>query len=344
MNSEYADVIDFLKNRSDSEHELAVRLQLSDPADFSDNASTSEFEEDHSIPQLFWDDVLQMMESVYRPCPEQEHFTLFLRSAQHELAEHTHDYFEMIYVLSGTCVHCINGNMETLRAGDLCILSPSARHMQFQDPTSVTAKLIMQPSYFTDICPGLLQKADHLGNFFINSIYTQNHKQYLLFHTDLDPSIRVRILEIGRESLRDDNYSDRIVSGLLMSLLIILTRDYSVDLHSAPANNNCHEILSILKKEYDTITLESLAKRLHYSVPYCSKYIKKLFGINFSSLLYQIRFQMAEQYLRCSDLTVIQISKKLGYENPENFIRAFRNYSDLTPAQYRKKFLPPPPT
>ena len=337
MNNEYVDIFDFLNCKSDSEHELTARLHQPDSSDSSDNAPTSEFEKNRVIPQLFWDDVLQMMQSVYRPCPEQEHYTLFLKSARQELAEHTHSYFEMIYVLSGSCVHCINGNMETLQAGDLCILSPSARHIQFQDPASVTAKVIMQPSYFTNVCPGLLQKADYLGVFLINSIYAQNYEQYLLFHTAPDSAIRARILEIGRESLRDDHYSDRIVSGLLMSLLIILTRDYPLSLQPAPTSNAYHEILSVLKKEYDTITLESLAKRLHYSVPYCSKYIKRLFGLNFSHLMFQIRFQMAEQYLLHSDLTVIQISKKLGYENPENFIRAFKNYFHLTPAQYRRK-------
>lgn len=283
-----------------------------------------------------------MVQSVYPSRPTRKRYVLFLKSARQELTEHTHTYFEMIYVLSGSCTHSINGNIETLHEGDLCILSPSTRHIQFQDPASITAKLIIEPFYFTNICPGLLEEADFMSAFLMNGIYSQNKGQYLLFHTNQDTAVRVRILEIGRESLKDDNYSERIVSGLLMSLLVTLTRDYPLNMQQSSSKNIHHEILSLLKNEYDTITLDSLAKRMHYSVPYCSKYIKKLFGLNFSQLLQQIRFQMAEQYLQCSDLTVIQISKKLGYENPENFIRAFKNYFHLTPAQYRMNRKAPP--
>lgn len=341
MNREYANVLEFLNNTSPTECELTAKLQSSGSVDLPGNAPALITDKNSVIPQLLWEDVLHMMRPVYRFGSKQEYHALFLRSARQELTEHTHNYFEMIYVLSGSSAHCINGNMETLHAGDLCILSPSVRHIQYQDAVSVTAKVIIRPSYFTNICPGLLWKADYMGSFFINSIYARNHEQYLLFHTDPDSSIRAKILEIGYESLRDDTYSDRIVSGLLMSLLITLARDCPPTLPPVPAKNSYREILHIMKKEYDTITLDALAKRLHYSVPYCSKYIKKLFGTNFSNLLYQIRFQMAEQYLRHSELTVIQISKKLGYENPENFIRAFKKYFHMTPAQYRKYFNPP---
>lgn len=192
-----------------------------------------------------------------------------------------------------------------------------------------------------NICPGLLWQADFLGSFLIGSLYLKNFDQYLLFHTDPDSETSAKVLEIGQESLRNDTHSDLLVAGLLMSLLILVTRDYPPDPLPTSAKSAYHEILLLIKREYDTITLDALAKRLHYSVPYCSKYIKKLFGVNFSGLLSQIRFQIAEQYLRYSDLTVVQISRKLGYENPENFIRAFKNYFHVTPVQYRKSHHPP---
>ena len=84
-----------------------------------------------------------------------------------------------------------------------------------------------------------------------------------------------------------------------------------------------------------SITLEELARHLHYTVPYCSRYVKKLFGCTFSQLLNQIRFQKAHLFLKNSSLTVNQISKMLGYENPENFMRAFKKIHKMTPSQYR---------
>lgn len=332
-------VVDFLNHESMTDMDLVNRLQNAEPTNNSETFSPLPgIKNQGHLPQLSWSDVLQLVQSVYNTSSEQEHHILFLRSSREELPEHTHSYFEIIYVLSGTCDHSVNGNMETLQAGDLCILPPSAQHMQVKDSHSITAKILVQPSYFVRVCPGLLQTVNSLGTFLTNCIYSQTNEQYLLIHTGHDIYVRSKILEIGQEALKDDAYSDIITSGLFMSLLSRLGRDYEITLKAVPPRNAFHEILTILQNEYDTITLESLAKRLHYSVPYCSKYIKKLFGCTFSHLLHQIRFQKAVEYLKKSTLTVNQISKKLGYENPENFMRAFKNQYHLTPTQYRESY------
>lgn len=332
-------VVDFLNNNNHtSEVDLINRLQTSEQTNNSFAFSPIlGIQNSDCLPQLSWDDILQIARNAYNIPSDQEHHIIFLKSAREELPEHTHSYFEIIYVLSGTCTHSVNGNMETLQAGDLCILPPPTRHTQFKNSGSVSAKLLVLPTYFNRICPGLLQKGNALGTFLTNCIYSQNNEEYLLIHTGQNSPVRAEILEIGQEALNGDVYSDLIISGLFMSLLVRLCRDYQVDLKSVPSRDIVHEILDILQNEYANITLESLANRLHYSVPYCSKYIKKLFGCNFSYLLRWCRFQIAENYLVNSTLTVNQISKIIGYENPENFMRAFKNQYHMTPTQYREK-------
>ncbi|HIS30396.1 MAG TPA: AraC family transcriptional regulator [Candidatus Limivivens intestinipullorum] len=51
---------------------------------------------------------------------------------------------------------------------------------------------------------------------------------------------------------------------------------------------------------------------LEISVPYCSKYIKET-----------------------TSYSVQHISSLLGYENPENFIRAFKKEYGVSPSQFR---------
>ena len=41
---------------------------------------------------------------------------------------HEHDFFEIIYVLSGTCTNSFRDSTEKLTAGDLCLLAPNVRH------------------------------------------------------------------------------------------------------------------------------------------------------------------------------------------------------------------------
>lgn len=83
-------------------------------------------------------------------------------------------------------------------------------------------------------------------------------------------------------------------------------------------------MLKIMYDQYKTITLSGLAEQLHYTVPYCSKYLKNVFGCTFSAMIQKIRFQNAECLLRNSDMTVSEVGKEIGYENTENFFRAFK--------------------
>lgn len=334
-------VLDFLKQESAYEQELALwLLQLESkivPSEISDSYETTGFQQFSNPLRLSWENVLDLAKMQYPISADQNHHILFVRSSCRELPEHTHEYFEMIYVFSGTSTHLINGNMEILREGDFCILPPSSRHIQFTDAGSLTAKLLVRPSYFTSMCAGLLGKPDSLGSFLTDSIFVKDYERYLVVNTGQSSLIREKVLELGQEILLDDPYSNRISCGLLMVLLTTLIKNYPNNLQAAPIRNINHEILSIMQKDYATITLEALAKHLHYSVPYCSRYIKKLFGRNFSSLLRWTRLQVAKADLRNTDLSVNQISKKVGYESPENFIRAFKDQCHLTPKQYRKQ-------
>ena len=291
-----------------------------------------------NIPLLTWNHILHVMRDAYATVPGAEHNIILLKQPRLEVPVHTHTYFELIYILSGSSVHYINHNAETFSEGDFCILPPPAIHSQSSSPDAIAIKIMVNPTAFTDICTGLLKGQDRLSHFLLDSIYNKNSEQYLLFRTGQDDEVRERILDMFKEMLCADVFTDRIMTGMLMTLLVKLSRNWQAAVEFAPVKNMDHEILTFMQAHYSTITLEELAEHLHYTVPYCSRYIKKLFGCTFSQLLNQIRFQNADLLLKNSGLTINQISKMLGYENPENFMRAFKKRYHMTPSQYRELY------
>ena len=96
-------------------------------------------------------------------------------------------------------------------------------------------------------------------------------------------------------------------------------------------------MLAYIMGNCSTVTLNELAEKFHVSVPYCSKLVKSITGKTFSNLLTEIRLQQGEQLLLYSQLSVEDISDKVGYKNSESFIRAFRRLYGDTPSQYRRK-------
>jgi len=62
-------------------------------------------------------------------------------------------------------------------------------------------------------------------------------------------------------------------------------------------------------------------------------------GTSFSKLINLVRHDLAQQYLANGYLSVTEISFMLGFEEPNSFIRAFKRWENVSPAQFRQKIV-----
>ncbi len=60
-------------------------------------------------------------------------------------------------------------------------------------------------------------------------------------------------------------------------------------------------------------------------------------GVSFKDLVDEVRYAIAQQMLSHSVMEVSQIADAVGYADASSFIRAFRRWSDTTPAAWREK-------
>ena len=66
-------------------------------------------------------------------------------------------------------------------------------------------------------------------------------------------------------------------------------------------------------------------------------------GLTYSQLVDQVRYEVARRLLvGAPDLSVTQIGLELGYNDPGSFSRAFRRFTGLPPAEYRRQTLQGP--
>lgn len=251
---------------------------------------------------------------------------------------HTHTFFEIIYVLKGNCLHNIYGNSQTMQEGDLCMISPAVEHSIFADDSSIVINILIRRSNIEDIFFNALRDKNIISDFLVNSIYLKDYAAYIIFHTQNDEDVKEQILEMYLEQFQNEILSDRIISSMLMIFFIKLVRRYkrTAETPSAiPTNAVSAQLLHYIVDGFGTITLNELADKLNYSVPYCSKYIKEMTGQSFTQLQKKVRFQKAENYLTTTNFSVQKISSLLGYENPENFIRAFKKEYGISPSKFR---------
>lgn len=76
----------------------------------------------------------------------------------------------------------------------------------------------------------------------------------------------------------------------------------------------------------------------HISMNYSlfSYVFKQYTGSNFVNFLKEIRIQESKRLLEETDMKIIDISQKIGYENEKHFMKTFKSVCGVSPTEYRK--------
>lgn len=109
---------------------------------------------------------------------------------------------------------------------------------------------------------------------------------------------------------------------------------------SDETSSTYHQKLIAMAKEYVQnnlcdASLENAAVYVHLSPGYFSKLFHKITQSTFSDYLTRCRMERAAQLLDDVTFKTYEISLMVGYDNPKNFTRAFKQYFKVTPREYR---------
>lgn len=86
----------------------------------------------------------------------------------------------------------------------------------------------------------------------------------------------------------------------------------------------------------ENLPVNELAARFDMSPNYFSSIFKKEMNQSAVNYITEYRVQKAREYLEASDWSVVEIARKVGYEDNQYFFRVFKKYTGLTPLQYRQ--------
>jgi AraC-like DNA-binding protein len=84
------------------------------------------------------------------------------------------------------------------------------------------------------------------------------------------------------------------------------------------------------------ITVERVSKALGMSCRTLQRRLSE-HDLTFRDVLARVRLEMAQKLLRQTDLPMLEIADRLGYQKPGAFSRAFAQWTDQLPSEYRKR-------
>lgn len=127
------------------------------------------------------------------------------------------------------------------------------------------------------------------------------------------------------------------VTWLIESYIRLLIKEYPVSNESGYEQliENLKNMID-LNLEYD-ISLTLIAKSFGYNEKYLGRLFKSRTGISFKRYVNEKRISRAKSFLLNSNMTVIAVSEKVGFNNVTYFNHVFKEICGVSPIAYREK-------
>lgn len=196
-------------------------------------------------------------------------------------------------------------------------------------------------------------------DFLWNTALAKNIKNYeyfsysvneALFLSEKEEQVIVGIIENIKQEYHSniDKFSKQIIISHIETLLNYSERYYNRQLIVREKNN--HQILERLEKiltdyfnNYDLIlkglpTVQYIAESLNISPGYLGSLLRVTTGQNTQQHIHEKLIEKAKEKLSNTDLSVSEISYKLGFEHSQSFSKLFKTKTNFSPSEFRKLF------
>ncbi len=154
---------------------------------------------------------------------------------------------------------------------------------------------------------------------------------------------KMKILDQLYREKEPKRYEELKVNALLFSIAYSLLANFQCAHSPEPKTatlkyrERYRSIVQYMQEHYnEPITLDDLARHANLSREYLSREFKQYIGEGFREHLSNIRIMKAQNDLLNSDLTLMEISIKHGFNDLRSYNRAFEKHFGVNPAQYRR--------
>ena len=154
----------------------------------------------------------------------------------------------------------------------------------------------------------------------------------------LDPEQAYRLSDFYIRKL-DHCHSQDAVSQIHHTMILDFTKRMRMlqkeTIISKPINDCTDYIYQHINER---ITIQDLADHVNLSCNYLSRLFKQNLGISASDYIRTKKIEKAENLLKYSNFSYIEISNYLAFSSQSHFIQAFEKQTCMTPKKYRDKY------
>jgi len=236
---------------------------------------------------------------------------------------HSHDFYEISYILSGKIKNTVLNNTYTLNAGDAFLIIPGVPHCFLRNENCTHRDILICKQLFEETC-----------NFIDPNFFELiSNKKYITFNlSDLEIQQFEKQYSIFLDMNDYDvnyNYAKSIVSNLLG---IIYSSSHKTQVNSFKAR--CDSIIYECFSQQNA--LQTLREELCYTDAYLCKKFKDILNCTPTEYINSVRIANAASRLKTTNISIEECCYSVGFESISYFIKLFKKYYNITPAKYIK--------
>ena len=249
---------------------------------------------------------------------------------------HTHDKYELNYIIDAYGRRFVSGNISKFIPGDLIFMAPGVPHCWEIDNKEMEPKAIT--IYFTkDFFEKGILNIPELG-FLQNLINKSIHGLYI---RGLDAQWLKNSLT---ELLSRESPFDNILEMLKLlktiayadDIQLLASAEFSWDTDS-PQNQRLKKIYEFVFQNFQkSISLKEVSSLIGLSEGAFCAFFKRSTKKTFSNFIKEVKIGYARKLLnQDTDMPISRICFESGYNNFANFNRQFKEITNLSPKEYR---------
>lgn len=289
-----------------------------------------------SVHETFFEEVKSGNYDTVLPCNEIAVFGIDTdKCKEYKVAPMSCDTFCIMIVTDGTAKLSVNYSVEELRKNSMAFLMPNmVMSLSNADNGFKMKGVCFTPAYFDDLssyAPVYNQMNAFMGdNVMPIQSLSENEMECMKAMLNLYKDIN-----IGQ--LHYNGLLQHLSNLLLLRFAEILRSgcmsDTSKVSHSVEIYREFRKLLinNYLKEHY----IQFYSSQLSVSPTYLSRIVRKISGRTVNEHIAHMLITEARRLLDCTDMTVKQISYRLGFSDQAAFGKFFRNQFGTSPTVYR---------
>jgi AraC-like DNA-binding protein len=261
------------------------------------------------------------------------------------LKDHKHNFFELVYILAGTGMQCINKNSIPYDRGNLFLLTPADCHA-FDVQTRTQFFFLRFGSKYLNALKENGSEDGILVQQMEFILQNASHQPGCILYNKGDkPLVKTLVETIIREHLNQEPYHQELIRQLVNTMITLVARNISMKLPEKINKASEEAIMQIIRYIQENIynpeqlRVERISDTFGISKDYLGRYFRKHSGESLQQYITNYKLKLVEARLGHSNMRINEIVNELSFTDESHLNRLFKKHKGVSPSEYRKKLM-----